>query len=78
MDCTSYIAKTKALIICTVTAQLISSAFVFADATFVFVDAKSRFFHDTAHLIVGTRNQKENLNNFIAIPREITVELMFS
>ena len=43
-DCTIYLAKTKALISCVVTAQLICS--------FVFAYAKSRFSHDAAHLKV--------------------------
>ena len=42
-DCTIYVAKTKALISCAVTAQLI---FVF-----IFAYAKSRFSHDAAHMI---------------------------
>ena len=43
-DCTIYIAKTKALISCAVTAQLI--------CVFVFAYAKRRFSHDAAHLIL--------------------------
>ena len=43
-DCTIYVAKTKALISCAVTAQLICA--------FVFVYAKSRFSDDTAKLIL--------------------------
>ena len=43
MNCTSYVAKTKALISFTVTAKLI--------CVFVFAYAKSRFSHDTAHRI---------------------------
>ena len=50
MDCTTYVAKTKALISfaeVAVTAKLI--------CVFVFAYAKSRFSHDTAHLKVKTR-----------------------
>ena len=43
-DCTICLAKTKALISCAVTAQLI--------CVFVFAYAKSRFSHDAAHLDV--------------------------
>ena len=42
MDCTIYVAKTKALISFAVTAKLIW--------VFVFAYAKSRFSHDTAHM----------------------------
>ena len=50
MACTIYVAKTKALISCTVTAQLICA--------FVCAYAKSRFSHDAAqksitHVHVG-------------------------
>ena len=41
-DCTIYVAKTKALLSCSGTAQLIWA--------FVFAYAKSRFSHDTAQL----------------------------
>ena len=47
MECTIYVAKTKALISCAVTAQLIC-AFVFAYAK------KNQFFHDTAHMVLPT------------------------
>ena len=43
MDCTIHIAKTKALISCTVTAQLI--------CVFVFAYAKTRFSHNEAHIL---------------------------
>ena len=43
-DCTIYVAKTKALISCAVTAQLI--------CVFVFAFAKSRFSHNEAHIII--------------------------
>ena len=44
-DCTIYyVAKTKALISCAITAQL--------PCTFVFPSAKSRFSHDAAHNIL--------------------------
>ena len=42
MDCTIYVAKTKALVTSAVTAQLISA--------FVLAYAKRRFSHDTAHM----------------------------
>ena len=42
-DCTSYVVKTKALIRCALTAQLILA--------FVFAYAKSWFSHDAAHII---------------------------
>ena len=42
MDCTSHVAKTKALISFAVTAPLI--------CVFVFAYAKSRFSHDPAHM----------------------------
>ena len=45
MDCSIYVAKTKALISYTVTAQLICAI--------VFAYAKSRFSHDMAHLTMG-------------------------
>ena len=44
MDCTIRITKTKALISCAVTAQLI--------CVFVFVYAEIRFPHNEAHLIM--------------------------
>ena len=43
MDCTNYVVKTKALVSCAVTAQLI--------CRFVFPYAKSRFSHDMAHIL---------------------------
>ena len=43
MNYTICVARTKALISCAVTAQLIW--------VFVFAYAKSRFFHDEAHMI---------------------------
>ena len=43
-DCTTYVAKTKALISCAVTAQLICA--------FVFTYAKGRFSHDTAPIYI--------------------------
>ena len=43
-DCTIYEAKTKALISCAVTTQLI--------CVFVFAFAKSRFSHNEAHIII--------------------------
>ena len=43
MECTIRIAKTKALISCAVTAQLI--------CVFVFAYAKSRFSYDAAHIV---------------------------
>ena len=42
MDCTIYVAKTKVLISCAVTAQLI--------CVFVFACAKIWFSHDVAHI----------------------------
>ena len=47
-NCTFYVAKTKALISCAVTVQLI--------CIFVFTFAKSRFSHDAAHLHTGEDN----------------------
>ena len=44
MDCTIYVAKTKALISCAVTPQLI--------CIFVFAFAKSQFSHNEAHIII--------------------------
>ena len=46
-DCTVCVAKTKALISCVVTAQLI--------CVFVLAYAKSQFSHDTAHISLGKR-----------------------
>ena len=46
MNCSIYVAKTKALISCAVTVQLI--------CVFVFAYAKSRFSHDVAQLICST------------------------
>ena len=48
MDCTIYVAKTKALISFAVTAKLI--------CVFVFAYAKSRFSHDAAHFESLTDN----------------------
>ena len=45
MDCTIYVAKTKALISFAVTVKLI--------CVFVFAYAKSRFSHDEAHLALS-------------------------
>ena len=42
MDCTTYVAKTKALISCTVTVQLIYA--------FICAYAKSSFSHEGAHI----------------------------
>ena len=53
MDCITRAAKTKALISCAVTAQLICG--------FVFAYAKSRFSHDVAHIIL----QESKLKPFI-------------
>ena len=47
-DCTIHVAKTKALISCAVTAQLI--------CVFVFLSAKSRFSHNEAHMSSDMRN----------------------
>ena len=47
-DCTIYVAKTKALISCAVTAQLI--------CVFVFAYAKVRFSHDEAQMRLVMRN----------------------
>ena len=65
-----YVAKTKALISCTVTAQLI--------CTFVFAYAKSRFSHDAAQM-KGTQNLKKLLHfpkfvscNFLKIKQYYT------
>ena len=44
MDCTIYVAKTKALISFAVTAKLI--------CVFVFAYAKSRISHDAAHIAI--------------------------
>ena len=46
-DCAIYLGKTKALIVCAVTAQLICA--------FVFEYAKSRFSHDVAQLLLYPR-----------------------
>ena len=46
MNCTSYVAKTKALISFAVTAKLI--------CVFVFAYAKSQFSHDEAHMCYDT------------------------
>ena len=43
-DCTIYVAKTKALISCEVTAYLICA--------FAFAYTKGRFSHDAAHLVI--------------------------
>ena len=48
MNCTSYVAKTKALISFAVTARLI--------CVFVFAYAKSRFSHNEAHLSENLRS----------------------
>ena len=49
MDCTIYVAKTKALISFAVTAKLI--------CVFVFAYAKSRFSHDAAHLLAVVKKK---------------------
>ena len=46
-DCTTYVAKTKALISCAVVAALLIGAFVFAYA-------KSRLSHDAAQMVLQT------------------------
>ena len=51
MNCTSYVAKTKALISFTVTAKLVCA--------FVFACAKSRFSHDAAHLVSAMSGIKD-------------------
>ena len=50
MHCYINVAKTKALISCAVTAQLI--------CVFVFAYAKTRFSHDEAHIIFNVFRQK--------------------
>ena len=45
MDCNIHVAKTKALISCAVTTQLI--------CVFVFAYAKSRFSHEVAQVLIG-------------------------
>ena len=45
MDCTVYVAKTKALISCAVTVQLICA--------FVFAYAESRFSHEAAQIMAN-------------------------
>ena len=52
-DCTFYIAKTKALISCAVTAQLICG--------FVFAYAKNRFSHDEAQMTSRNTSQRHRL-----------------
>ena len=58
-DCTFYVAKTKAVISCSVTVQLICA--------FVLACAKSRFYHDMAHIgmryytILAVNNKDTNL-----------------
>ena len=56
-DCTIYVAKTKALISCAVTAQLI----------WVFVFAKSRFSHNEAHIIIyiNRHNRRADKNPYL-------------
>ena len=49
MDCTIFVAKTKSLIRCAVTAQQICA--------FVFAYAKSRFSHNAAHFIVEKKGK---------------------
>ena len=48
-DCTIYVVKTKALISCAVTAQLI--------CVFVFAYVKSQFSHEAAHIIISLKFQ---------------------
>ena len=61
-DCTIYVAKTKALISCAVTAQLICA--------FGFAYAKRRFSHDAARFITGFTYSRINSNN-VLLPRNI-------
>ena len=60
MDCTIRIAKTKALISCAVTAQLI--------CVFVFAYAKSWFSHNEAHLIKALMNQIYHFSRIMRKP----------
>ena len=61
MVCTIYVAKTKALISCTVTTQLI--------CVFVFTYAKIRFSHDTVKIIFfsfpGPQHLLNEFNSFV-------------
>ena len=58
-DCTIYVAKTKALISCAVTTQLI--------CVFVFAFAKSRFSHNEAHIIIyiNRHNRRADKNPYL-------------
>ena len=51
MNCSRYVAKTKALITFTVTAKLI--------CVLVFAYAKSRFSHDAAHMVCNRFSDNE-------------------
>ena len=56
MDCAIYVEKTKVLISCVVTAQLI--------CTFVFAYAFRMFSHDTGHLSVDFVQTQTNLLSY--------------
>ena len=58
-NCTIYEAKTKVLVSCAVTAQLICD--------FVFAYAKSRFYHDVAHIISEYSDIKNGLQYYLNI-----------
>ena len=51
-DCTIYVVKTKALISCAVTTQLICAVTAQLICVFAFAFAKSRFSHNEAHIII--------------------------
>ena len=58
-DCTIRLAKTKALISFAVTAKLI--------CVFVFAYAKSRFFHDEAHMFGHKQNVSLNIYQMLSM-----------
>ena len=56
-DCTIHVGKTKALISCAITAQLI--------CVFVFASAKSRFSHNEAHTILAVKSVNDKMCRLI-------------
>ena len=56
MDCTTRVAKTKALISCAVTAQLICVS--------VIAYAKSRFSHNEAHMLLVLYSLRKSLKGY--------------
>ena len=69
-DCTINVEKTKALIRCAVTTQLI--------CIFVFAYAKSRFSNDAAQIVAGSTFWSETKHSFLtAVHKMISMTIFF-